>query len=131
MFPVLYMHNYTKLPSVRFGGPPWSGRAFCGCHLCRYRRQCRQYQFRTRTRPRGRARLRPCFSSLSRPFFVLLILDVLLVLIGLIASIVLIVTTGECVTALSCRSTVDAPPEKGHRCFHVGEVVLLDACGYV
>ena len=65
------------------------------------------------------------------PFFVLLILDVLLVLIGLLVSIVLIVTTGECVTALSCRSTVDAPPEKVHRCFHVGEVVPLDACDYV
>ena len=64
-------------------------------------------------------------------FFVHLVHDVLLFLIGLLVFIALIVTTGEFVLALSCRSTVDAPPEKGHRCFRVGEVVLLDACGYV
>ena len=65
------------------------------------------------------------------PFFVHLVHDILLFLIGLLVFIVLIVTTGEFVEALSCRTTVDAPPEKGHRCSHVGEVVPLDACDYV
>ena len=29
-FPALCMHKYTKLPSVPFFWPPWSGRALCG-----------------------------------------------------------------------------------------------------